>query len=81
MTQDPAPPVKVPRYVPLLTQSVTFSDRKATTFPQTGWSACSLFKHSHTGIVRNLWGRRSAVSSLAGVHISSGSPRAAPKRL
>lgn len=34
---------------------------KATAFPQTSWSTHSLFKDSHTVVMKNLWGRKSAV--------------------
>lgn len=75
----PCPTCQYTQVCPVLTQEVTFSGRKARTFPQTSWSSCSLCKLSHTIVARNLWGRRSAVWSLVGFHISSGSPGHRPR--
>lgn len=37
-------------------------NRKATAFPtNTSWSSRSLFKHAHTMVMKNLWGRKFAV--------------------
>lgn len=61
-------------FVPLLTQGVTFFDRKATASPTNELVILFPFKHSHTMVVWNVWRRKPAVWNVHNGSLLTGGP-------